>query len=149
MPCYGLEWFSSLLLWGKKVSIHITCGMIFYCKYIEWIGGSLPCLRFNYQIRTRSFVVGMWFVKRPLMGKNMFEFPHNIFIILVYNFIDIVFVLHNLLVLIIINRTYELDVNRVLCHLFFMLINHSNKTDPELFQSYWVAIINAGPIRCF
>ena len=57
--------------------------MFVYFNYVEVVGGSLPCFPFNHNIIIKSFVSGMVVVKRSLVGNNMFEYSHNIFIILV------------------------------------------------------------------
>ena len=56
----------------------------------------------------------MGFVKRYLMGKNVFKFTQNISTFLIFNVVDNIYVGHNPLVLIIINWTYELSVTWIL-----------------------------------
>ena len=66
----------------------MTYNRVIFCNDIEGFGGSLPCFPFNHHIITRSFVVGVGLIIQSLMDNNVFEFPRNIFILLVCNVID-------------------------------------------------------------
>ena len=69
----------------------------------ETLCGSLPYLSFNHNIVPRSFVIRVrcnnWF----LVCSDVFEFPHNILILLVYSVIVNDIKWHNFFILIIIN----------------------------------------------
>ena len=70
--------------------------------------------------------------KWSLMWHNEYEFPHNIFILMVCYVIYNLIIWPNILVFITINWTLKLDFNWVLCQFCFMVINNFNNTYPEL-----------------
>ena len=89
------------------------------------------------------------------MGNNAFEFPHDIFILVVFNVIDNVIIWHNLFVFITINRTYELGVvvywppvRAVLPNYEVVEFQPQSVTAPDLgYFVYWYVAIPVPPFR--
>ena len=110
---------------------------------------SLPYLTFNCDIVPSSFVISVIYSKYLLMCSDEFEFLHNVFTPLLYNIIGNVITWHNLLILVIINLIYELDMTWVVCHCFPWFSTIVTIRTQNFWPSYWGIRRNVWPsISC-